>query len=284
MWVGVDIGGTKTLVGAAEDPHTILVSRRVATATRADEGLAAVVRLVRECAGDDVDAVGVSCGGPLDLSRGVLVGPRSEHWVDTPVAERLAAALGVRVVLENDANCGALAEYTVGSGRGSRVLLYVTISTGIGTGILVDGVVYRGAHDTEGGCITIDPDGPECPACGGRGHFESLASGLSIEREFGMPASEITDAGVWEEIARRLAVGLTSLMAVVSPDRVVLAGGVSRQYARFSAALQRHLEAMRQPYPLAPVVRATHVDTAPLRGAVLVAAGAAPAHRRHASP
>lgn len=276
MLVGVDIGGTKIAVSAAEDPDGRLVSARTSTPATGEEGLREIVRLVQQCVdGAGIEAVGLACAGPLDIARGMLVRPRREGWADLPVVGLVASELGAPVVMDNDANCGGVAEHRSGAGRDSSVLLYVTISTGIGTGLVVDGKVFRGAHDTEGGCITLDPDGPECPACGGRGHFESFASGLSLKRDFGTTPDLIFDPAAWDEIGRRLAVGLSSLMAMMSPDRVVLAGGVANQFDRFREPLERHLASLRTPYGPAPVVPASYVDDAPVRGALHLAREAA---------
>jgi glucokinase len=174
-------------------------------------------------------------------------------------------------VIENDANTAALAEQHLGAGKGSKVMLFVTISTGIGTGLVLDGKVYHGAHDTEGGHVIVEPGGPLC-GCGGRGHFEAVASGRAIERDYGRIARDIHESAIWNDIAAKVAVGLSSLITAYSPDTVVLGGGVGGvHYDRLHRPLLKHLERSHLLYPLPKIRRAKFTETAPLYGCFILA-------------
>ncbi|RKU38928.1 hypothetical protein C6496_05355 [Candidatus Poribacteria bacterium] len=131
-----------------------------------------------------ISAIGVSCGGPLDTETGIVYSPPNlPGWDALPLKAKLASEFQVPVTIENDANASALAEYRFGGGRGYSAVLYMTMSTGIGGGIVLDGQVYHGANDSAGevGHQILLPDGPPC-GCGKRGCLEALCSGPAIAR------------------------------------------------------------------------------------------------------
>ena len=131
-----------------------------------------------------ISAIGVSCGGPLDTKTGIVYSPPNlPGWDALPLKTKLESEFQVPVTIENDANASALAEYRFGGGRGYNAVLYMTMSTGIGGGIVIDGHIYRGANDSAGevGHQILLPNGPLC-GCGKRGCLEALCSGPAIAR------------------------------------------------------------------------------------------------------
>lgn len=192
LCLALDFGGTKLAAGLV-NWQTGAVLRQARCATEAGRGargqiadmLGMAEREVLGGAGATaIDAVGVSFGGPVDAERGVVV--QSHHvpgWESLPLGPELSAALHRPVYLENDANAVALGEYRYGAGRGARAMVYLTISTGIGGGIVVEGQLWRGSHGVAGevGHMVVRPDGPLC-TCGNHGCLEALASGPSIAR------------------------------------------------------------------------------------------------------
>jgi glucokinase len=223
--------------------------------SRADEGPAPVLERLfelgrRAVAESDVDwpeiaAVGIGCGGPLDAERGVLLAPpHLPGWHDVPVTELAARIYERPAILENDASAAALAEYRYGAGAGTRDMVYLTLSTGVGGGVVVGGRLYRGASGNGGelGHVTIDWHGRQCKGCGRLGCLEAYVSGTSIAeraREAGLDvatadevaaaarAGEAVASRVWDETVEALACGLTSIVNLFEPDLVVLGGGVS---------------------------------------------------------
>jgi glucokinase len=192
-----------------------------------------------------VEAVGVGCGGPLDAARGVLSPPYLPGWHDVPLQEMAERAYGLPTVLENDATAAAAGEHRYGAGAGARNMVYLTVSTGVGGGVIVDGRLYRGSdgNGAELGHVTIDWHGRTCHGCGRRGCLEAYVSGTSIAeraQEAGLAyatAEEVAagaqsgDAGaarVWEETVDALGCGLTSIVNLFEPELVVIGGGVSR--------------------------------------------------------
>ncbi len=190
--VGIDIGGTKLATVAADNTGHIL--SKVRKPTFAERGpeyalqlLFDMVRETVELAGlkqNAISAMGVSCGGPLDTKTGVVYSPPNlPGWDALPLKAKLESEFRIPVTIENDANASALAEYRFGGGRGYSALLYMTMSTGIGGGIVINGQIYHGANDCAGevGHQILLPDGPPC-GCGKRGCLEALCSGPAIAR------------------------------------------------------------------------------------------------------
>lgn len=207
----------------------------------------------------EVSAVGISCGGPLDAARGVLTGPlHLPGWIDIPIVELTRRAFGVPAVLENDATAAVLGEHRYGAARGAEIALYLTISTGVGGGAIIDGRLHRGAAGNGGefGHLTVRPGGRLCQ-CGRRGCLEAYASGTNIaERARDLLAhddrpsvlrhedpvraehvSRAASAGdvlareVWDETTAVLSQAVTDLVNVLEPHVVVLGGGVTRSGA-----------------------------------------------------
>ena len=156
----------------------------------------------------------------------------------------MAALFGVPVIMDNDANAGALGEAACGAGRNARPLFYMTLSTGIGGGIvLADGSVYRGADSWAGeiGHLTLRPDGPEC-LCGARGCFERMCCGLWLERDHGQPAHELLrDPEFVGRYVVDLAQGLKAAIMLLNPARIVIGGGIAKAGVALFAPLRAEL-------------------------------------------
>ncbi len=189
---GIDIGGTKLATVVADSTgHILSKVRKPTLAERGPEyALHLLFNMVRETverAGleqNSIAAIGVSCGGPLDTKTGVVYSPPNlPGWDALPLKAELESEFGIPVAIENDANASALAEYRFGGGRGYAALLYMTMSTGIGGGIVIHGQIYHGANDSAGevGHQILLRDGPPC-GCGKRGCLEALCSGPAIAR------------------------------------------------------------------------------------------------------
>ena len=190
--VGIDIGGTKLATVVADGTGKIL--SKVRKPTNAEKGPEYAIQLLFEMVHETIakagveqqaiSAIGVSCGGPLDTETGVVYSPPNlPGWDAFPLKARLESEFKVPTIIENDANASALAEYQFGGGRGYDVLLYMTMSTGIGGGIVINGQIFHGANDSAGevGHQILLPDGPVC-GCGKRGCLEALCSGPAIAR------------------------------------------------------------------------------------------------------
>ena len=190
--VGIDIGGTKLATVVADKTGHILGKVRQPTLSEKgpEYAIGLLFDMVREVVSqvgleqESVSAIGVSCGGPLDTKTGIVYSPPNlPGWDALPLKTQLESEFQVPVIIENDANASALAEFRFGGGRGYNAVLYMTMSTGIGGGIVIDGQVYHGANDSAGevGHQILLPNGPRC-GCGKRGCLEALCSGPAIAR------------------------------------------------------------------------------------------------------
>ena len=292
----VDVGGTKIAAGAVtEDDATI---RFTECATLPDRGFAlamrrtkAMLHQVASSAGIHFDGIGVACPGPLDPFSGVLddVGTLP-GWRGGNLAAELGSEFGTRVAVENDADAAALAEARWGAAKGSRQLIYITVSTGIGGGIVLGGQLYRGANGAhpELGHQIIDASGPLC-YCRANGCWESLASGSAIA-SWVQQQDPVDTPRTAEEIAllaekgdplalkamdregHYLGLGLANIITLFTPDTVVLGGGVMRSSHLF---LPRALQVVRDVCTQVPV-RNTSITVAAL-GSTTGLAGAAQA-------
>lgn len=260
---GIDLGGTKILSLVATDEGEVLGDDR--RPTLASEGTEAVVgrieaslRAALEAAGvavRELVGIGVSSPGPVDTNQGVVTHAPNLGWHNVPIVRLMSDAFGVPVLLENDAAAAAYGEYRFGAGKGFHHLLYVTLSTGIGGGIIIDGQIYRGASGAAGevGHLILDENGPRCN-CGNRGCVEAFSSGVAIAREAqaaldegrsptlaevvgeGAPtanfvgeAAQRGDAVSREIIERAghyLGLGLAGLLNVLDPEVLILGGGL----------------------------------------------------------
>ena len=261
--LAVDIGGTKLAAGVVDADGKML--ERGEVPTLAHEGLEPVLErivglgrdlLARAAAQKEpVQRIGIGCAGPVNLKAGKVFNPPNlPGWSEVSLVRHIESAFGLPAVLENDANAAALGEFRYGAGRGARSLVYFTVSTGIGGGIILDGKVWHGLKDAAGevGHMTVCPDGPVC-GCGNRGCLEAMASGPSIARR----AREAVAAGrptrlrevpvvtsadvvrlaqegdavareVWDAAVKYLGIGVAAVITILAPERVVLGGGVTR--------------------------------------------------------
>jgi glucokinase len=261
--VGVDLGGTKVLVGVVGENRKVLYEDQERSAGQGqDELLETLEREVREAleARPNVAAVGLGIPCTIDRERGVAITAVNLPIRDVPIRDRMREQLGIPVFIDNDANVAALAEHRFGAAKGTSDAVMLTIGTGIGGGVIIDGQLYRGSTGaaSEPGHMVIDFDGPRCQGnCPNRGCLETFASGTALARE-GRAAAErepssalgkalaehgeivgktVTDAAnegdptaaaVVEEAGRRLGAGLSSLANIFEPEVIVLGGGVAK--------------------------------------------------------
>ncbi|HEV2086715.1 MAG TPA: ROK family glucokinase [Cryptosporangiaceae bacterium] len=186
LTVGVDVGGTKVLGGVVDEDGTVLaVVRRPTPAGDARQTARAIADVVGELDEEhDIEAVGVGAAGWIDVTRSIVLHAPNLAWRNEPLRERVEELVHLPVVVENDANAAAWAEYRFGVGRGFDQVLLVTVGTGIGGGVVLAGQLYRGAHGVaaEFGHVRVVPDGRPC-GCGDRGCLEQYASGKALVRE-----------------------------------------------------------------------------------------------------
>jgi len=244
MLAGIDLGGTQVRVALARSDGNLLASVKTKTPLLGSPQAMvdwAAAEIDRHRGREKVRSITIAAPGPIDLKRGVLVNPPNLPWKNVPLAAMLARATGARVHLANDADMAGLGEFHHGAGRGTRNMVYITWSTGVGGGLIIDGKLHRGGHGTAGeiGHMIIDPNGP-LDNCGQRGCLEAFVGGANLARETGHTAAELFGAAaqgnaharmVVERAARYIGMALISLTNVIDPEMFVIGGGVSRSWA-----------------------------------------------------
>lgn len=313
MNVAVDLGGTHVRVALTD--RSLALRNKTVESTDHSRGASSVIEQIVRIAGEalrqtdrtwrDIDCMAVASPGPLDARTGmVFAPPNMSGWGDVPLGPELEARTGVAVTVVNDANAASFGEFHFGAGRGLRNLVYLTVSTGIGGGVVVDGRLLGGSAGTaaEIGHHTIDLHGPLCK-CGSIGCLEMLASGTSIARRFQEaldageesslrpgPGSPITAAGVahaaetgdtlaariFRQSAEALGFGIVNCIHIFNPDVVALGGGVTRAGPLLFDPVREIVERHTMPVQRAAVrvVPAELGEDVGLIGAAAVAAGA----------
>lgn len=314
--VGVDLGGTNIVTGVMPDDGSRTLAVR-STATEAETGAEGVVARIVAQAEVSIAAamaetgarreqfvgVGIGAPGPLDRASGIVKIAPNLGWRDVPLRDMVGRALGMDAELDNDANCATLGEWWVGAARGARHVVGMTIGTGIGGGLVLDGRLFHGASDVAGevGHATIDPTGRRC-ACGNYGCLEAYASGPAIaERAREALASgeasallalaggdplaitaatvyEAADAGdtlarvIVRETAGFLGAAVANLLNVFNPEVVVIAGGVTRAGDALFEPLRAEVKrrAFRPAVEAARIVPGMLPGTAGVVGAIAV--------------
>ena len=242
--IGVDVGGTKIAAGVVDRDGRIHAREEFETpVTSEDEVVAALERAVASVQDGEVLAIGVGVPSTVDQATGRAVSSVNIPFTDVPLRDRLEQRFGMPCGLDNDANAAAIAEWQVGAGRGTRHMVMLTLGTGVGGGLILDGKPFRGAVGAaaELGHLVIEHDGRPCQgSCTGRGHLEAYATGVAATRDaedaFGSGADtrlllerardgderalEILDA-----IGRRLGSVLGTLVNVFNPEVIVIGGG-----------------------------------------------------------
>lgn len=314
--LALDFGGTKlsaAVVAVGERRWRAYQRVPSPPGSNAQSDLEIVMGLARDLLATvkvPLSAVGVSFGGPVNAAEGVVL--LSHHvpgWENLLLRERLEAQLGVPVAVDNDANVAALGEWRFGAGQGCHSLLYLTVSTGIGGGWVLDRRIYHGANSLAGeiGHMTIQPGGPVC-TCGRRGCLEAVAAGPAIaqgaqERLTTEPqageilrtlvggdvgsltakhVSQAAEAGdelarqVLEEAAQALGFGIACAIALMNPARVVVGGGVAKCGERYFEAVRTAARANALHGMTVDIVPAALGDDVPLWGAIALAEGLLP--------
>jgi glucokinase len=305
--IGVDLGGTKMLVGVlSEGTEPLYEQREHSTGQTEDELVELLVREVEEAreARPDVAAVGLGIPATIDHERGIAIAAVNLPLSEVPIREIVTERTGLPVFVDNDANVAAYAEYLFGAGQGKPHMVMLTVGTGIGGGLILDGEVYRGSTGAgaELGHVVIQADGPPCQGnCPNHGCVEALASGTALGREARAVAESTPDSalgkalaegkevdgraateaalagdevaiGVFDLIGGRLGVACASLANVFQPDAIVVGGGVIAAGDLLLEPARRELRRRAlTPMNRTPILEATLGNDAGMIGAAAMA-------------
>jgi glucokinase len=304
--IGVDLGGTKALVGVLAGTEVLYESREASTGQSEDELVELLVREVSEAreARPEAKAVGLGIPATIDHDRGVAVAAVNLPLDDLPIRDLVSERVGLPVFVDNDGNVAALAEYLYGAAQGKPNIVMLTVGTGIGGGLVLGGEIYRGASGAgaELGHTVIQADGPPCQGnCPNHGCVEALASGTALGREGRAAAESAPDSALGELLAAgekvdgtavtkaalagdetaidvfgliggRLGVACSSFANIFQPDAIVVGGGVIAAGDLLLEPARRELRARAlNPMNKTPILEATLGNNAGMIGAAALA-------------
>jgi glucokinase len=273
--IAVDIGGTHMRAAAyAQNRLSPTTQKKIPTLASEPGGLDRLIHVIEDVwtQNDSVAAIGLGSPGPLDPHSGYLLAPpNNPEWHNFPLAPSVEKHFGVKTFLDNDANLAGLGEYRYGAGKGHHNVLYITVSTGIGAGVVIEDRLLQGYHGlaAELGHVIVDPDGPPC-SCGYNGHLESFSSGPAIvkyalaeldsgsrsvlKRDESLSARDIAEAAssgdelairAYQRAGEYLGIGVASFLHAFDPSIVIFGGGVSQAgrvlFDPFEESLKRHV-------------------------------------------
>lgn len=303
--IGIDVGGTKIAAGVVDESGNVLARlRRPTPASDADALVATIISMAQELAAQHtVESIGVGAAGFVDGARRSIIFAPNIMWRDEPLADKVESATGVRTVVENDANAAAWGEFTYGVARNAESIVFITLGTGVGGGIIINGKLLRGSNGFAGeiGHMNLVPDGVNC-RCGARGCWEQYSSGTAMVRMAreasikspelaktllriaGNDPRQITGHTVMEaaklgctaairafnQAGHYVGIALADLVSVLDPDLFVLAGGVSEagSLIRVPAEQSFRDQQMGSSYrPSIPIVTAALGNNAGMVGA-----------------
>jgi glucokinase len=255
--IGIDLGGTATKFGRFLVDGTCTQSLSVPTPqpARPDAVIDTIVYAIEKLAPDlsDIAAIGIGTPGPADvMGRVAQIAINLEGWVDIPVATLLQSRTGIPTIVANDGNCAGMGEKWLGAGRDYCDFVLLTLGTGVGGAVFLNGELFTGRAGSAGelGLITLDAAGHPCNS-GNRGSLEQFLSGQAIRRITGKKPKlmgELAAAGdpaaleFWESYGRNLGVGLASIIYILTPEVAIIGGGISASAKFFLPAAEREIE------------------------------------------
>ncbi len=260
MYIGVDIGGTKTLVAVLNPSGVIVEKITFPTPQKYDEFLSQLKDSVATFEHQDYRAAGVAVPGRLNREKGEVLVLGNLPWHKEPIQADCEKILSCPVIIENDAKLAGLSESMLN--RDADTVLYITVSTGIGTAVIQKQRLDPAMLSSEGGHMILPFKGELTP-------WESFASGHAIYEHFGKKASEIdaSDEKSWSYIARNLSVGIFELLTTIGPDLVIIGGSIGTYFDNYASPLNAELNKYATPYVMIPkIIKAKRPEEAVIYG------------------
>ncbi len=260
--IGIDLGGTAIKLGRFSESGICHQSLTVPTPQPAtpEAVLATITDAILQLqtppflkGGDRIRAIGIGTPGPVDaIGRIARVAINLKNWHNVPLADWLEAKTGLPTILANDANCAGLGEAWLGAGRHFKNLILLTLGTGVGGAVILDGQLFAGHLGAAGelGLIAINPDGPECNS-GNRGSLEQYVSVQAIRRKTGLEPLELANLAksgdakaleYWQSYGRYLGIGLASIIYILTPEAIIIGGGISAGAEFFLPTVRAEIE------------------------------------------
>lgn len=260
-YLGIDIGGTKTLLAVFDPSSKLVFEHKIPTPRDYGQLMSDIgAALHKELGAYNFSHCCCAVPGWIDFKLGIAIGFGNLPWENVHVKKDLETILPqAKILIHNDAKLAGLSEAHVLGGT-YRKVLYLTVSTGIGGGIIIDGYIDPDFANFEPGQMQFDYQGKPM-------QWEDFASGRSLKERYGQLASDITDEKIWREYAQLIALGLEELLATVQPEVVVFGGGVGAHFEKFKDFLEEDLNAIKNPLvPIPPLVKAHRPEEAVVYG------------------
>jgi predicted NBD/HSP70 family sugar kinase len=261
MYLGIDVGASKILFAVFDQSGKVVTEHKIKTPADYD-GFKVVVADVLGSVLREYKFTHVCCAIPgwIDFNKGVLVAGGRIPWHNVPIKKDLVKLMpGIKVLVHNDAKLAGLSEAIL-LHKKYRKVLYITISTGIGGGIIINDVIDSDFADFEPGQMMFEHDGKTIK-------WEAFASGRSLKEKYGKLASEINDPAIWKEFASGVAQGFEELLATIQPDVIVIGGGAGAHFEKFKDFLVKDLQAIKNPMvPIPPLLKARRPEEAVIYG------------------
>jgi predicted NBD/HSP70 family sugar kinase len=261
MFLAIDVGGTKTLTALFTENGDIVAKNKIPT----DKEYAKFLNDLKELIDTNykehtIQYCCCAVPGTIDLEHGIALALGNEIWRDVPISSDISNLLpGTPVLIHNDAKLAGLSEAALVGGEYKKVL-YLTISTGIGGGVISNGKIDADFENFEPGQMVFETDGQNQ-------QWEHFASGRALKAHYGKQASEIDDPEIWREYAKVLTAGFENLLATVRPDVVIVGGGVGAHFEKFQPYLEENLNSINNPLvPTVPILKAKRPEEAVIYG------------------
>lgn len=257
MYLAIDIGGTKTLVATVED-GVIKEKRLFPTAENYETLLDNLRQAAKGFTDKKFQGGGIGVPGRIDYEKGISLGSPNVAWGNAPLRDDCAKIFSCEFVIDNDANMAALSEAMLH--KECRTVLYFTVSTGIGTGLIRDQKIELALLKSEGGHIVL-------PYKDKLMDWEDFASGRAIYERYGKKAAELTDESAWKDIAHNLALGFFAHIAILQPDLIIIGGSIGTHCDHYIKYLKEELKGYEIPVvPIPPIVKAQRPEEAVIFG------------------
>jgi glucokinase len=264
MYLAIDVGGTKTLVACFTNSGELREQVRFATPKEYPEFITQLQEMIFGLSTQDFKGACIAIPGKIDRKNGIGLAFGNLAWKNIPIKKDLQKIIACPISVENDANLAGLSE-AFNVRNDFKKVLYVTISTGIGTGIIINGIIDPDFADSEPGQMKVQYNDR-------LQEWEEIASGSSIKRRYGKIAADINDKQTWKEICHRIAIGLNALIATIQPEVIIFGGGVGTHFKKYQTILKQELDKYSTPLTPVPALRqATHAEQAVIYGCYYLA-------------
>ncbi len=273
MFLSVDIGGTNTRIAISSDRKNISKKQRYMTPQHYDDALDKLVYEILEMTDGDIpEKISLGVPSPVDQIRGVILKPPAlPGWAGQPIRKELEQRLKRKVLMENDTALAGLAEAYFGNRRKKYMVVgYVTFSTGIGGARIDDGQIDHKKLGFEPGHQILDPNGRFWPGCGQKGCLEAIGSGTAFEMTYGVRAENCEDERIWDEHAKNISQGLVNVLALWSPDVLVIGGSLIKAGKKFTDPLIDYTKSTLQIFEAPPIEISKMDDDNVLIGGMLL--------------